>query len=194
MQHFYYRRSLTSGFTLIEFLVTLAVLGVLGSLAAPSFTTYLRNAQLTSTANSFLSIVNAARSEGMKRNLNAYVTPSNGLNDWTVGWKAFVDVDFSGDFSSADILVAEHGSLPEYLTITANGTAAVSSSYILYDGSGFSKTKDGGFGASTLTFQRTDNTEFSNIRRIKIASTGRIRVCTPKSNTDNSCKNTASNE
>lgn len=182
------------GFTLIELMMTLVILGVLGGLAAPNFSSYLRNAQLTSTTNSFVATVNAARTEGMKRNLHAYVTPSDGLADWTVGWRAFVDVDFSGDFSTGDIVVSEHGAPSDYIDIEGNGTGGQAASYILYDGSGFSKDQSGGFGASTLTFQRTDSNELRNVRRIKIAATGRIRVCTPKTATDSACGSTTSSE
>lgn len=181
-----------NGFTLIELLVTLTVIGVLSSIAAPSFVSFLRSAHLTSETNSFVASINAVRSEGMKRNLNTFITPEDNGSDWNLGWKAFVDVDFSGDFSSGDILISENGASAEYISITGNGSAGASPSYIMYDGSGFSKSKDGGFGASTLSFQRTDSDELRGIRRIKIASTGRVRVCTPKTTKDADCSSSSS--
>lgn len=186
------------GFTLIELMVTIAIVAILGTLAAPSFQSFMRTAQLSSTTNSFVAVVNAARSEGMKRNLHSYITPRDGGNQWGVGWRAFVDVDFSGGFSSGDIVITEQSAVAEYIVITANGTSGETPSYIMYDGSGFSKTKAGGFGAQTLSIALADSVAPKDVRRIKIASTGRIRVCTPSTLTDaneTACKasNSASN-
>ena len=175
------------GFTLVELMVVMAVLAVLATVAAPSFASFMRNAQLTSAANSLVATINAARTEGMKRNLNVLLTPSDGGKVWGKGWIAFVDTDFSGAYSNGDIVIAEQSSPPAYVSIAANGTAAEDSSYIMYDGSGFSKSKNGGFGASTFTFQRTDSDELRHVRRLKIAATGRVRVCTPQSSNDSAC-------
>lgn len=185
-----------AGFTLIELMVTLAIAAVLGLVAVPNFVTYRRNAELTSITNSFIAALNSSRSEAMKRNMNAMVIPKDNAADWSKGWMVFVDVNRNNTYDSADIVVMEQAEAPSYISFTGNGTAAVTpKSYIMYDASGFSKTTDGGFGANTLQVSRNDvtNTDFSQIRRIKISSTGRIRVCTPVSATDTGCKAVADN-
>lgn len=56
------------GFSLIELIIAVAITGVLLSLAAPSFSTYLRNVRLRSAAESFMSGIQLARSEAIRMN------------------------------------------------------------------------------------------------------------------------------
>ena len=180
-------RQLSSGFTLIELLVTISIAAILMMVAVPSLSTFLRNAQLTSFTNTMLAAVNAARGEAMKRGMYAMVVPVDSTS-WDSGWIVFVDVDRSRTYNaSSDIIVLTHEAKPSYLTITANGSAAVSPPYIMYDASGYSRLKSGGFGALTLEVKRNDVTGselLAQTRRLKIASTGRARICTPKTTSD----------
>ncbi len=182
------------GFTLIELMVTIAILVILAAVATPSLVTFQRSAELTSITNQLVAALNAARGEGMKRNMPSMITPTNGDNDWSKGWRVFVDSNFNGTYDSTDILMLEQAPPPEYITIIGNGTSAEAQSYIMYDGSGFSKTKEGGFGASTLQIKRTDEVSLQHTRHIKIASSGRLRVCTPASASDTSCSALAAND
>ena len=175
------------GFTLIELLTVLVLAAVLLILGVPSFLTYQRNSELTSTTNSLVASLYAARGEGMKRGRYSMVVPKS-ENDWTCGWVAFVDADRSGTLSDGDITVQEMPALPNYITASGGGTAGESPSYIMFDASGYAKTKSAGFGALTLTIARSDvsDTEAAaEKRRIVIAKTGRLRACKPS--TDSTC-------
>ena len=178
------------GFTLIELMVTLALVAILMAVAVPSFTTFQRNAELTSFSNSLWSGINAARGEAMKRGRNAMVVPTNG--NWNNGWTVFVDVNRNGAYDEAtDITVLKREAAPSYLTVTNTAASAADSLYIMYDASGYSRLAGGGFGAWTVQVARNDltgSTLLTQTRRIKIASTGRARVCTPTSATDINCK------
>ena len=183
------------GFTLIELMVTIALAAILMMVAVPSFTTFMRNSQLTSFTNSLLASINAARGEAMKRGRYAMVVPTDGAN-WSSGWIIFIDVDRTGTYTAAnDIVIATREAPPAYLTITGNGSASGSSPYIMYDASGYSKlTLTGAFGASTFEIKRNDVTGaelLTQTRRLKIASTGRARICTPKTTTDILCSASA---
>jgi type IV fimbrial biogenesis protein FimT len=186
-------RAIVRGFTLIELMVTIALVVILMAIATPSFITYQRNSELTAFSNTMVASINAARGEAMKRGRYAMLVPANGT-DWSSGWIVFVDMDRSQDYlSTADVTLLTLAEPPNYLTLTGNGTVTASPPYVMFDASGYSKTKAGGFGASTFEVRRNDVSGadiYAQTRRIKIASTGRVRVCTPTSNSDANCSAT----
>lgn len=187
--------SMSQGFTLIELMVTIALVAVLMMVAAPSLTTFQRNAELTSFSNTLLASINAARGEAMKRGQYAMVVPADGTN-WRSGWVVFVDIDRSSDFDAADdVSILSREALPSFLEIpTSTGTASETPPYLMFDASGYSKNKSGGFGAVTFEIRRNDvsgTEQLRQTRRVKIASTGRVRVCTPASATDALCSATS---
>ena len=148
----------TAGFTLVELMVVLAVLTIMLTLAAPSFTSFLRSAELSTAANSFVASLNAARSEAMKRNLPAMVMPlESGRRDWSQGFVAFVDVDRDGAYNeSVDITVLRQPISGTFLTVEGNGTATAKPAYVRYDGSGFARKINGSASNMSLSFARND--------------------------------------
>ena len=183
------------GFTLIELMVSVAIAAILMMVAVPSMTSFMRNSELTSVANTMLSSMNAARGEAMKRGRYAMVVPTNGTS-WDSGWVVFIDVNRSQAYEVAtDIRISSQAAKPSYLTITGNGAAGATAPYIMFDASGYSKLKGtAGFGASTFEIKRNDVSGtplLAQTRRLKIASTGRARICTPKTSSDITCSATA---
>ena len=189
-----YSKRTTGGFTLIELMVTLAIAAVLLVVGVPSFVSFQRNSQLTSLTNSLVAAIYAARGEAMKTGLNAFVVPTGNGAAWTAGWIVFVDKDRDGSFSeSADTIVQTQAAPESYFTVSGNGTAGETPAYIMFDSSGYSKTKTAGFGALTLSLTRTDVStaaQSEQTRRIIIASTGRLRTCKPSA--DSTCTASAS--
>ena len=80
------------GVTLVELMVTLAVLGVLATLSAPSFRQTIHNYRLDNYGNSLVAASRVARSEAIKRNASVRLCPSaDGLTcttdgQWERGW------------------------------------------------------------------------------------------------------------
>ena len=86
------------GFTLIELMFTIVVLAVLLAIGVPSFRDFLRNGRMVSAGNDFLTDVNLARSESVKRRVSVTLCKStNGSScstDNSVAlrrWIVFVD-------------------------------------------------------------------------------------------------------
>ena len=184
------------GFTLIELMVTLAIVVVLMAVATPSFISFQRNAELSAFANTLLSAVNTARSEAMKRGRHTMVIPAD-ATDWQTGWIVFVDVDRSNDYDATkDTLVMTAGAAPAFLTVGGtDGTASIASPYLMYDASGYSKKTDAAFSASVVEIKRNDvsgTQALNQTRRFRLDRTGRARVCTPTTTADAQCAATIS--
>lgn len=188
------------GFTLIELLVTLTLITILMTIAAPSFTSFQRNAELTSRTNSLLASINAARSEAMKRGRDAVVIPLGGTS-WNSGTVVFVDMNNNRTYEQTpDVLVyRSDDALPSYLEITSspNGPASASPPYIRFDAQGYPKPN--GFDTRNFTFSIARNdvsgTEvFNQTRRLKVAITGRARICKPASASDSACSSSNTND
>lgn len=58
----------TKGITLIELMVTLAVLAILITIAAPSFQTLIKSNQVAGANNEIIAMMHLARSEAIRRN------------------------------------------------------------------------------------------------------------------------------
>lgn len=187
-----YLKRRTTGFTLIELMVTVSIAAILLLVAVPSLTAFRRNAELTSVANKVISSINAARGEAMKRGMSALVVPLNNGASWNAGWVAFVDKTASLAYASTNEgTISIQQPVPNGISVIGNGTATGSTPYIMFDASGFSRRKDGGFGALALQIQRTDiaaSDQPEQTRYVIVGSTGRVRVCKPNSSSDATCK------
>lgn len=73
------------GFTLVELMVTIAVLAIGLSLAVPSFSNLVRSNQAESQNAALVTALNTARSEAVKRGTNVMVAPKDN-SDWGKGW------------------------------------------------------------------------------------------------------------
>lgn len=79
-----------SGFTLVEMMVTVAVLAIIIGIATPSFVEMMRQNTLRSQANELLALMHYARSEAIKRRNNVEVAISAGSGG--SGWVASVNI------------------------------------------------------------------------------------------------------
>lgn len=79
-------QSFKNGFTLIELMVTIAILAIIATIAVPSFQSIIERNRTVTQANNFLSAVQLARSEAVKRRDTVTLTADSGNfeNGWCV--------------------------------------------------------------------------------------------------------------
>mgnify|MGYP000002103982 CR=1 FL=1 len=74
------------GFTLVELMITIVVLGILIGLAAPAFRVFLADQRIRAASMDLQMALTMARSEAIKRNTRIDLARSNGT-DWSDGWR-----------------------------------------------------------------------------------------------------------
>ena len=77
-------RMSSSGFTLIELMVTIAVLAIIVSIAAPSISTQLANQRIKSTVSTIESALKEAKAESIIRRQNIAVIYNSASNPKTI--------------------------------------------------------------------------------------------------------------
>ena len=74
------------GFTAVELMIVVVIVGILTALAAPAMTQMVRNQRVKTAAFDLNASLVFARSEALKRNVAVTITP-NDAGNWTKGWR-----------------------------------------------------------------------------------------------------------
>jgi type IV fimbrial biogenesis protein FimT len=111
------------GFTVPELLATLAVAGIVATLALPGLNSAVADQRRATAVNGLVSTLQVARSAALTRNQMVTVCPSDDgqrctVTPWEQGWIAFVDADRSGQPGADGLLVADPG-LPPPVTLAS---------------------------------------------------------------------------
>lgn len=162
----------TKGYTLMELMVTVAIAGIIMAIAAPSYRLYVQNQRSVNLANDFVSALQIARSEAIKRGVPVSVCPASddaldecaGGNDWTNGWLVFEDADGNGELADDSDRIKVHEALNNGDEITGDNTV------VTYAAAGF---LNAGQGEYTTT---AEGCEGNHARLISITGAGRVSV------------------
>jgi type IV fimbrial biogenesis protein FimT len=106
-----------SGFTLIELMITVSIVGIMLGIAIPGFSSTITSNRLATTANQFLGVLNFARSEAVSREERITVRRiGTTVASWDEGWDVFVDKNGNGTLDDTNATPCEtnaDGSLKE---------------------------------------------------------------------------------
>lgn len=121
-------------------MVTVAVLAILAGIGMPAFQTMILNNRMTSQSNAFLTALQLARAEAVKRGMTVSVCKSaNGTacttaGGWQQGWIVFVDGGAPRSVDSGDVVLQVFQALGGGSTLV--GEAGVTDA-VSFDGRGF---------------------------------------------------------
>ena len=90
------------GFTLIEVMIVLGILGVIAAFSLPNITAVIQNNRITSETNRLVSNISMARSEATKRRTQITIARTSASDrTWEGGWQIYTDADVGGNTNRA---------------------------------------------------------------------------------------------
>lgn len=161
-------KSFKNGFTLIELMVTIVVLGVIVGIAIPSFRDIIVSNSVSFSRDQFFSVLNYSRSEAIKSGTSVTICRSSDASscDDTLGWDegllVFVDVNQDGNLDAADRIVRSESALEGEVTVTHGG----SDDRITFNSRGLALRGDG-----LVTFEHSAGSKYD--RTVDLGVTGR---------------------
>jgi type IV fimbrial biogenesis protein FimT len=174
------------GFSLLEIVITMALLGILLGLAAPSFGEWIRNSQVRTVADSLQNGVRLAQAEGVRRNRQVVffltnstdctnvITPSAGGANWSI--------------RTVPLIVGEVTEVVQcgVLSDVAANVAIAGPTAICFNSMGRQTTNaDPGLGGTACTLAATGRSNYNVTKtdsrplRVVVSIGGQLRLCDP---------------
>lgn len=148
------------GFTLIELMITVAIVGILAVAGLPAFREFVANQRIKSASFDMMAMMTLARSEALKRNTQVIATPTS--NDWAKGWTLTTDIPAAGT------VISRQSALPGVVVTCYTGGAVVAcNTNIVYNSNGRSAS------ALSLQINTSAGITYPSVRCISIDLGGR---------------------
>lgn len=167
------------GVTLAELSVVTALAAVLAAIGLPAMTDLVDAQRRISAVNRFVSSLQFARSEAIKRNARAVLCKSaDGLQctqagDWEQGWIVFHDANNNASVDAGETVLQRHGALGGRLRLSGNQPVA---RYVSYSAAGTARLLSGAFQAGSFVLCPGAGSRDRAVRRIVLSPTGRPRT------------------
>ena len=163
-----------NGFTLIEAIVVMVIIGVLATIAFPAFRSFTTSSQVNSAANDLVSALNLARSEAVTRSTPVSVCKRNAAGTgcvttghWNQGWIVFTDVNRNGAVDAGDEIIRVYSAQAGGTTMTGGSSVA---NFINYAPTGFANIT--GTDAQRTIAVGLDGRTVS----VRVSANGRVRT------------------
>lgn len=175
-----------AGFTVVELLVAIAIVGILAAMAAPSFIGVVNTNRLASNANELLSVIQYARSEAVRSNsrvifCGSLVADADEEDECSAGERPFWVVIGRG----------EGGLVRQLRVLEVQAPVRVSTALEMISFSADGLARDEGTGAlvvGDITVCLPTGNPARNKRLVSISSGSRVVVSTPEEDGGGVCE------
>ena len=157
----------TKGTTLIELVVTLAIVAILAMTAVPAFTTLIKQHAIHSAGRDLHRAFNTTRATAIMR--QRPVALSNLDGNWSNGMAIFLDDNSNGSLDKGEEVLRRFNGLGG---VSATGNYWVSD-YALFRSDGSAKAASGAFQAGTVSVCKTN---VENGYKLVLSIGGRVRL------------------
>lgn len=174
------------GFTIIEVMLVIAIIGVLAAVAAPSFRSMMEANRVNTAASSLQVSLSMARSEAIRRGSDArvYIHANSSAGQWSGGWTVFWSknapagahvaptADSAGSVERIEVVTLQPG-------LSSGATSSVSPipDYFLFNGEGRLVDTSGAPANRTVWFESGGSQRYC----VVLSTSGRARVTTVSS-------------
>jgi type IV fimbrial biogenesis protein FimT len=169
----------TSGFTILELMMTLTIASVIMAIAIPNFRDFIKNSRMSGASNDLLASLQLARTEAIKRRHSVAVCPSANPSAAVpacaasfngAGWVVWDDIDSDRAIDGGEPVLGRHDALNSSLATFE------STNVVAYQPSGFLGVNQTNF---VLICDDRSNAQLGNSyfkRAVAISKTGRASV------------------
>ena len=179
------RVSRSSGFTLLETLISVSLLAVTMAIAVPSMRDFLLDSRRAASGNDLVATLTVARGQAVIDRTAVTVcrsenplskTPSCAVGGgWESGWISFVDRDADGQLDDGEPVLQQHEALPGGTTVKGNSKVLARVTF-----------KPSGTTSNNGSFALCDIRGWGGAARvIVVATSGRVRTTSPAQPVDN---------
>lgn len=167
------------GFTIIELLIVMVIVGIFASVAVPSFMTMIQNNRLTAQTNNLLGALYYARSEAVKLHASVTICKSTdgascagdaANSGWESGWLVWqdTDADLVVDAGETVLRVGEAADGGNTIWAPATLRTATAKNTLTFSSRGLA--------SSSGSWQVCDSRGVSKAKAVIIGSSGRARI------------------
>jgi len=103
-----------------ELLIVVAIIGIMASLAAPSFSELIKSQRIKSMATDINASLTLARSEAIKRNRNVTMSPTT-VGSWQSGWQIADPDNVGSNIEVHDAFAGLTATGPDSVTYRSSG-------------------------------------------------------------------------
>lgn len=169
------------GFTWVEILVTLAILGVLSAMGAPGLRALVEQRNVSTQAGALADALRLTRTEAVKRRQRVTICNTQDADaakpvcatastNWSTGWLIFADANGNKVREAHETLLH----IQQALTQTVGLTLAHSKPAITFGGMGMAVANNASFLVHPMS--ESKSTSSTAPRCVRLAVSGRVRV------------------